>query len=438
MSGGRPVVYGPPRRSGWSSRVAAALLLTLGAVSWPPVPLSAQATALGAAGHSAERLSRVSQALDEYVERGDLPGGVILVARGGRVLLHDAFGYRDLEARTPQEPDDLFRIASQTKAIVSVAIMALQEEGRLLLTDPVHRFLPEYEHTTVAVPDEQGGFTVEPARRAITIRDLLTHTAGVGYGGGVAGTDWEAAGVQGWYFADREEPIRATVERMAALPFEAHPGERFVYGYSTDILGAVIEVVAGEPLDTYLDRTILGPLGMSSTFFYVPGGETDRLSTVYSRTEEGLERAPDPGGMVGQGAYVDGPRTSFSGGAGLISTAGDYHRFLQMLLNGGSLDGIRILSRKSVQLMTADHAGDLYQAPGAGFGLGFSVIDDLGEFGSLGSEGAFGWGGAYHSTYWVDPQEDLLVVYFTQVIPATGLDDFARVRALVYQALTGS
>ena len=178
--------------------------------------------------------------------------------------------------------------------------MALQEEGRLLISDPVHRFLPAFEETTVAVPDDDGGYTVEPARRPITIRDLLTHTAGVGYGGGPARDEWEAAGIQGWYFADRDEPVGATVERMAALPFDAHPGERFVYGYSTDILGAVVEAATGEPLDAYLRRTIFEPLGMSDTFFYVPEAKAHRLTTVYSRSEEGLTPAPAPGGWWGR------------------------------------------------------------------------------------------------------------------------------------------
>ena len=278
------------------------------------------------------------------------------------------------------------------------------------------------------------------AERAITIRDLLTHTAGVGYGGGVAADAWAAAGIQGWYFADRDEPVRATVERMAALPFDAQPGEAVVYGYSTDILGAVLEVASGEPLDELLRSRIFEPLGMADTHFYLPPSERDRLSVVYSLEEGELTRAPDPGGMVGQGAYLEGPRTSFSGGAGLLSTARDYARFLLALWNGGELEGVRILSPKSVQLMTVNHVGDLMARfrPGRGFGLGFEMVEELGARGALGSVGEYGWGGAYHSTFWVDPVEDLVVVYFTQVIPAGGLDDHARLRALVYQSVVES
>lgn len=332
--------------------------------------------------------------------------------------------------------DAIFRIASQTKALVSVGVMILQEEGRLLLSDPVGKYLPEFRETTVAVPKDGGGYDVVKAKRAITIRDLLTHTAGIGYGGGVARDRWEAAGITGWYFADRDEPISATVSRMAGLPFDAQPGERWVYGYATDILGALIERVSGQTLDEFLRVRLLEPLAMKDTHFYLPESKTDRLAVVYSsRPSGGLERAPEPGGMVGQGAYVKGPRKSYSGGAGLLSTAMDYARFLQMLLNGGELDGRRILSRKSVELMTVDHLGNIAFQPGEGFGLGFAVVKDLGSRGRPGSVGEFGWGGAYHSTYWVDPKEQLAVVYFTQVIPAGDLDDHGKLRALVYQAI---
>jgi CubicO group peptidase (beta-lactamase class C family) len=223
---------------------------------------------------------------------------------------------------------------------------------------------------------------------------------------------------------------------MAALPFDAQPGERWVYGYGTDILGAIVERASGETLEAFLQSRILTPLKMVDTHFYLPPSKRERLAVVYTRRAGGaLEPAPAPGGTIGQGAYVDGPRKSFSGGAGLLSTAGDYARFLQMLLNGGELDGVRILGRKSVELMVVDHLGDVTYRPGEGFGLGFSVVKDLGARGIPGSVGEFGWGGAYHSTYWVDPRERLVVVYFTQLIPAGTIDDYAKLRALVYQAL---
>lgn len=387
-------------------------------------------------GISAERLQRLSDVLQSYVDDGKLAGAVALVARRGKVAYLEAFGHRDRESNSPMKEGTIFRIASQTKALVSVGVMILQEQGQLLITDPVGKYLPEFLKTTVAVSKEDGKYEIVEARRPITIRDLLTHTAGISYGNGVARDRWSEAGIQGWYFADRDEPIGATVSRIATLPFDAQPGERWIYGYSIDILGALIERVSGLTLNDFLRTQILEPLGMRDTHFFLPPAKSDHLAVVYSAKEEGgIERAPNPGHMVGQGAYVEGPRKSFSGGAGLLSTAGDYARFLQMLLNGGELDGTRILTPKTVQLMTANHLGQLAFRDGVGFGLGFSVVQDLGARGLPGSVGEFGWGGAYHSRYWVDPQEQLVVVYLTQLIPANNLDDQEKVRILVYQAL---
>ena len=393
-------------------------------------------------GLSSERLERLSAVLDKYVEDGRLPGGVALVARRGKLAYLEAFGQRDREVGAPMRDDTIFRIASQTKALVSVGVMILQEEGRLLISDPVGKYLPEFKETTVAVPKEEGGYELVPAKRPITIRDLLTHTAGIGYSSLVAQERWSAAGITGWYFADRDELIGVTVSRMAALPFDAQPGERWLYGYATDILGALIERVSGRTLDEFLRARILMPLGMKDTHFYLPKSKRKRLATVYSATDsEGLKRAPALGSEVSQGAYVEGPRKSYSGGAGLLSTATDYARFLQMLLNGGELEGRRILSPKTVKLMTVAHVGEKKFTAGCrcgeglGFGLGFYVVEELGARGTPGSVGEFGWDGAYHSTYWVDPEEELVVVYFTQVIPAGNLDDHDKLRALVYQAL---
>ena len=406
------------------------LQLTLYAQEFKKVPANS-------VGLSSERLEFLTNTFQEYVNQGELPGAVVLVARKGQIAYLNAFGKSDKENNLPMQENSIFRIASQTKAIVSVGIMLLQEEGKLLITDPVGKYIPAFKETTVAVPQEGAAYEIVKAQRPITIRDLLTHTAGIGYGQGIASDLWKQANIQGWYFADREEPIQATVSRMAALPFEAQPGEKFVYGYNTDILGALIEVVSGESLDTFLKTRILDPLGMNDTHFYLPKAKSSRLTVVYSPTKKGLERAPNPGGMAGQGAYLDGPRVSFSGGAGFLSTAVDYAKFLQMMLNKGSFNGKQIISPKTVALMTVNHLGAIPfpGEKGVGFGLGFSVVEDLGQRGVLGSKGEFGWGGAYHSTYWVDPQEELVVVYFTQLIPANGLDDHQKLRALVYQAL---
>lgn len=387
-------------------------------------------------GFSSERLETLTNALQDYVDQNKLPGAVALVARNGKIAYWETVGFQEVEKRKAIQKNTLFRIASQTKALVSVGIMILQEEGKLLITDPLSNYIPEFENTTVAEPTEES-YKVVPAKRKITLRDLLTHTAGIGYGWGTASDVWKAAGIQGWYFADRTEPIYETVKRMASLPQQAQPGTEFVYGYNTDILGAVIEVVSGQSLADFLQQRIFDPLGMKDTHFYLPKSKADRLAVVYSLTEKGLERAPDVGTMVSQGAYVNGPRQSYSGGAGLLSTAEDYATFLQMMLNKGSYNGHRILSRKSVALMTQNHLGDVVfpWTPGMGFGLGFSTVEEVGRRGQLGSHGEFGWGGAYHSTYWVDPAEKMVVVYFTQVIPANNLNDHEKLRALIYQAL---
>ncbi len=432
MNNGRPSVF-MRRRSRSLTAAVLFVALTLAPAAYAQTLQRARPEAVGL---SSERLKRLSEALNGYVKDEKLPGGVVLVARKGKVAYVEAFGQRDRESKAPMREDSIFRIASQSKALVSVGVLMLQEEGRLLISDPVGKYLPEFRETTVAVPKQGGGYDVVKAKRPITVRDLLTHTSGVGYGGGVARDRWEAAKITGWYFADRDEPVGATVSRMAALPFDSQPGEKFVYGYSVDILGALVERVSGQTLEEFLRARIFEPLGMKDTYFYLPESKADRFAVVYSAKESGgLERAPEPGGMVGQGAYLKGPRKSFSGGAGLLSTANDYARFLSMLLNGGELDGKRLLSRKSVELMTVDHLNGVPYQEGRGFGLGFEVVKDLGARGKPGSVGEYGWGGAYHSTYWVDPKEQLVVVYFTQLIPARGLDDHDKLRALIYQAI---
>ncbi len=395
-------------------------------------------------GMSSERLSNIDKVFTNYIDDQKLPGSVILVARNGKIVYHKSFGLSDMENKIPMTNDKIFRIASQTKALVSVGVMMLQEEGKLLLSDSLATYIPEFKHSKVAKltdgedPEE---YQVVNAKRAITIRDLLTHTAGIGYGYGPAASQWKKADLQGWYFAHKEESILKSVRDMAKLPMDAHPGESFVYGYNTDILGAVIEVVSEKSLDVFLKERILDPIGMVDTHFYLPNEKVSRLSVVYNQKNNKLVRADDKGEEESQGHYVVGPRKSFSGGAGLLSTSNDYARFLQMLLNGGVYNGNRILSRKTVELMIADHlGGDYYKDVrfpwdwGTGFGLGFSITNNLGDRGVLGSVGEYGWGGAYHSSYFVNPEEKLLVVYFTQVVPIT-LDDHQKLKALVYQAI---
>ncbi|MGF7151150.1 CubicO group peptidase (beta-lactamase class C family) [Sphingomonas zeicaulis] len=422
--------------------LVAPALLAASLLGAAPAFAQAQPQPVVATGVSAERIARVGQLLQDYVDQGRIAGAVVQIQQDGQPVYAKAVGWRDKEARDPMRQDSIFRIASQTKALTSVAAMMLMEEGRLLLNDPVGKYLPEWTNTSVAVARSDGsGYDVVPAKRPITIRDLLTHSAGISYGAGPAEKAWRDAGIHGWYFADRTEPVSAVVARMAKLPMAAQPGEKFVYGFNTDILGVVVEKISGKTLAAFLDERLIRPLGMKDTAFYAPRDKAGRLAVVYSADAGGVKRAPTPGerrgsgGHVGQGNYVEGPRTAFSGGAGLLSTAADYGRFLEMLRRGGELDGRRYLSRKSVELMTSNHLGDIDYAPGMGFGLGFSIRADVGKAGEPGSAGEFGWGGAYHSTYWIDPKERLTVVYMAQLVPAEGVDDHGKLRALIYQAL---
>ncbi len=402
------------------------------------------AAAPGTVGMAPDRLARITSTMKGLVSEGRLPGTVTIVARNGKVVYHEAAGHRDIERGVPMTTDTLFRIASMSKAVTSVAVMMLVEEGKLRLEDPVSRYIPAFTRTTVVVPPPAGTSAAAmatsagtaPAARPITIRHLLTHTSGISYGSGNPfEADYRKAGVIGWYFADKDEPIAASIDKLAALPFDAQPGERYVYGFSTDILGVVVEKASGQSLAEFFESRIFAPLKMTSTSFYVDPARADRLATVYSTAKAGgaLERAPEPG--VGQGNYVNGPRRSYAGGAGLVSTAGDYARFLQMLLDGGTLDGVRLLGPKTVELMTSNHVGSLYANGNLGFGLGFEITEHVGRSGRVGSVGEFGWGGAYHTKYWVDPAEKLVVVFMTQLLPAAGSTAHSTLRQLIYASI---
>ena len=422
------------------------LLLLAAVLAAPALPAQAPPSPTPeSVGLSGERLRRLSAAMQRYVDEGRVAGIVTCVSRNGVVAHLEEFGKADAEAGRPMTTDTIFRVASQTKAFTSVAVMMLVEEGRIGLSDPVSKFIPAFAKTTVAVPPPEGAPAGSPpnvvsANRPITIRDLLTHTAGISYGDGPAAAQWQAADIQGWYFADRAEPVSAIVERMASLPMDAQPGERFVYGFGSDILGVVVEKVSGLSLAEFFRQRITGPLGLVDTHFFLPPEQRDRLAAVYGIIDGRLARATDP--KTGQGHYVDGPRVAFSGGAGLLSTARDYGRFLQMLANGGELDGVRLLGPKTVDLMTVNHVGPrLAEAwagrQGLGFGLGFSVVEDPGATGRYGSVGAFGWGGAYSTEYWVDPHERLVALLMTQLLPAGDSDLHEKYRTLVYQAIVG-
>ena len=380
-----------------------------------------------------ERVERIDRALQRYVDENRIGGAVALVLRDGQPVYERAVGWSDKEAGRRMTTDTIFRIASQTKAITSTAILSLVEEGKLTLTDPVGRVIPQFAKTTVA-----SGGSIVPAKRAITIRDLLTHTAGISYGTEPAiASQYEAKGLGpaaglGWYTADKDEPVCATMERLATLPFIAQPGEQWVYGYNTDILGCVVERASGMSLDAFFKTRITDPLRMTDTQFFLSAAQRNRLAAVYASGDDALiRRAPD--GPRGQGNYVDGPRRSFSGGAGLLSTARDYGRFLEMIRRGGELDGVRILAPRTVRLMTTNQVGTLHSATGLGFGLGFETTDRYGANG-MDSEGAFGWGGAYGSVYRVDPEAKLVMVLMIQLLPNT-TDIRTVFPTLVYQAL---
>lgn len=413
--------------------------LMLGVVL-PPFSLAAQTTAERSrteAGFAVDRLARIDRVFQQYVDENRIAGAVGLVMRDGRVVYERAFGWADKETGKRMTPDAIFRIASQTKAITSTAILMLVEEGRIALDDEVGRYIAPFAHTTVAIRTDTGRAIVR-AKRAITIRDLLTHTAGISYGtDSLVAPLYSAKGLGpaagwSWYTADKNEPVCATMERLATLPFVSQPGEAWVYGYNTDILGCVVERAAGIPLDEFIRTRISGPLGMKDTHFFLPVEKKARLAAVYMFDSlQRVKRAP--AGPRGQGDYVDGPRRNFAGGAGLLSTARDYARFLQMLLNRGELDGVRLLSPKTIDVMTTNQVGTLFPDPGAGFGLGFQSTDRAGAAG-LASVGSFGWGGAYSTMYTVDQRENLVIVFMSQHLPYRQ-DILTMFPTLVYQAL---
>ena len=431
------------RRIDRSARLGARALILLGVL---PVALRAQtatstpSTANTPVGFAGDRIARIDRFLQERVDSNRIGGAVALVLRDGRVVYQKAVGWSDRESRRAMSQDAIFRIASQSKAITSTAILMLVEEGRISINDPVSQYIPAYANTTVASRADSGR-TIVPAKRRITIKDLLTHTAGISYGTDAfisqqysAKALGPAAG-WGWYTADKSEPVCETMERLASLPFVAQPGEAFVYGYNTDILGCVVERASGISLDEFIRTRITGPLGMPDTHFFLPESKRARFATVYAADSAGrLARAPN--GPRGQGDYAEGPRRNFSGGAGLVSTAQDYARFLQMILNRGELDGARILSPKMVDLMTTNQSGTLFSQTGRGFGLGFETVDRLGADG-LKSVGTFGWGGAYGSTYFVDPAERLVVVFMINQLPLRS-DVASKFPTLVYQSLVDS
>ncbi len=417
------------------SRVLALVLVSVLALAGAP---AAHADTIKA-GVSQERLARVDAVLDSYVNEGRVMGVVALVLRDGKPVYERAVGWSDKEAGRKMTLDTEFRIASQTKALTSVAVLQLMEAGRLTVNDKAGKWIPSFERTSVSVRvPNSTTYSIVAAKRPITIRDLLTHTAGISYGKEPQiASLYEAKGLgaaagSGWYFNDKDEQLCALMERLGTLPFIAQPGEEWVYGYNTDVLGCIVEKASGEPLDAYLRAHITGPLGMKDTHFYLPPGERARLAAVYGSGPDGKAVRMDDG-PKGQGMYVDGPRKAFGAGAGLVSTARDYATFLEALRLGGALGKTRILSPHAVKLMTTNQNGDLKSPKGLGFGYGFETHDQYGVSG-MESVGSWGWGGAYGSYYRVDPAERLTVVLMYQLMP-NETDFTDKFKATLYQAL---
>ncbi len=395
-------------------------------------------------GLSQERLDRIGALMQQHVDEGLLAGAVALVARDGKVAYLKSIGMQDKEKGLEMKPDAIFRIASMSKPITSVAVMMLYEEGRFRLSDPVWKYLPEFKDMKVLVvkPASDGSKATEelvPAKREITIRHLLTHTSGLTYHWDPrVGAKYAQAGITHGLI-QTEDSLAEGIKKLAQQPLVHQPGEAWTYGLSVDVLGRLVEVISGMPFDEFLRQRIFGPLHMNDSGFYLPDSKVPRLTTIYGPDPNGtLKRLGN--GLLGEGPMratvtypYEGPKRYFSGGGGLCSTIGDYTRFCQMLLNGGELDGVRVLSRKTVELMTADQVGDLNA--GTGFGLGFGVTRNLREGGELTSVGAYRWGGFWYTTFFIDPAEKLIGVCMVQLYPSGKATLNDKFEALAHQAI---
>jgi CubicO group peptidase (beta-lactamase class C family) len=391
-------------------------------------------------GISAERLQRLDRVLQEYVDKSYIPGAVALIARDGKVVYYKSVGYSNAEAKNKLERDDIFRIASQTKAITSVGVMMLFEEGRFLLDDPISKYIPAFREPKVldTFNKQDTTYTTVPAKREITIRELLTHTSGIGYPG-IGGPEAVAIYAKNKVPSGIGTPNDKLADAMVALaklPLLHQPGERFTYGLNTDVLGHLIEVVSGQPLDQFFRARIFDPLGMKDTWFYLPDEKEDRLVKLYT---EGENKTLKPTAAQGR-LTPDFPKEEgsyFSGGAGLSSTIYDYAVFLQMLLNKGEYNGKRLLSPATVHLMTTNQIGELNMGDNK-FGLGFGIATEKAAAQLPVSEGTYDWGGIFGTTYWVDPREGIVALLYTQKYPNSYGDLSDKFRVLVYQAIMES
>jgi CubicO group peptidase (beta-lactamase class C family) len=376
--------------------------------------------------------------LNGWVERGRTNGAVALIVRNGKIVYHKAFGYNDDERKDPVQTDDIYRIASQTKAITSVAAMMLYEEGKFLLDDPLSRYIPEFANPAVIdkFNSSDSSYTTVPAKGEVTIRQLLTHTSGIGYpqiGSREATAIYAKANIPSGIAMGNDHTLGADIKRLAKLPLLHQPGERWTYGLNTDVLGYLVEVLSGISLDQFFRTRIFEPMGMKDTYFNVPAAKHGRVASLFLEQEGKLMKSP----AVLRGLQVNYPQQGtnwFSGGAGLSSTALDYAIFLQMMLNGGEYNGKRLLARNTVRLMTMNQIGDVSFGLNK-FGLGFGITTEKGSAVQSTPAGVFEWGGYFSTTYWADPKEKLIGILYRQLLDVNHPNADTKYKVMVYSAI---
>lgn len=390
-----------------------------------------------------ERLARIDDLVKKYVDSQWIAGATIIAARNGQIVYQKAIGYADVSKKTPLTNESIFRIASQTKAITSVAVMMLYEEGRFLLDDPISRYIPVFGKPQVLdkFNPADSSYTTVPAKSEITIRQLLTHTSGISYaqiGTKEANAIYGKANITAGIGVENGRLLAPDMLKLAKQPLMHQPGEKFTYGLNTDVLGYLVEVVSGQPLDKFFRERILDPLGMKDTWFYLPASKHSRLVALH--TEDSLKRVSVAGESLNRnGAWISNypnmPGTYFSGGAGLSSTAYDYAVFMEMLRNGGMYKDKRILSKNSVDMMTQNQIGNVDRGPNEKFGLGFGIITEQGSSRLGLSTGSYSWGGAFSSTYWIDPKEKIVAQVFINQSPISKGDIHDKIKILLYSAI---
>ena len=390
-------------------------------------------------GMSSERLDRIDAMCQEAIKQGDLPGIVALVARNGKIVFHKAYGMADNTNGKPLEKNSIFRIASQSKAITATAVMMLWEEGKFRLDDPISKYIPEFKNPGVLKSFHYADttYTTAPANKEITIRELLTHTSGIGYAD-IDGDErmrmiYKKAGIIA-AFSDEKVTIGENIKKLAKLPLHDPPGEKYTYSLGLDVLGYFVEMVSGVPFDEFLRKRIFDPLGMDDTYFYLPKSKADRLVAVQQKQNGKWVQYPDT--FYDTNYPIEGAKSYFSGGGGLSSTAKDYATFLQMYLNGGELNGVRLLSRTTVKAIMANQTGDLFGGGEKYYGLAFSVLTPAGQDkGGLGSAGTFEWGGYFNTQYFADPKEQVIGVIMKQTQGPVNDDTGWEFKQLVEEAI---